>query len=246
MRMIISPAKKMHSESDLLGWKQLPQFLEEAEELRAYLASLSYDEAKALWKCNDQIAKLNFRRLASMDLKRPLNPAILAYEGIQYQYMAPAVFDNNCLDYVEENLRILSGFYGLLRPFDGVVAYRLEMQAKIQWGGHRSLYAFWGDKLARRLMAETDCIINLASKEYSKCIEKYWPKDFAWVDIIFGELADGRVKEKGTLCKMARGEMVRYMAEQAAGTPEMAKNFNRLGYAFDESRSDERHYIFLK
>ena len=205
MRMIISPAKKMHSEPTPLPWQNMPQFLEAADDLRQYLAALSYDEAKALWKCNDKIAALNYDRFASMDLQKPDNPAILAYEGIQYQYMAPAVFETASLAYVEEHLRILSGFYGLLRPFDGIVAYRLEMQAKINWKGFSSLYDYWGGRLADQLMEETDCIINLASNEFSRSVRRYWPKNRQWIDIVFGEKIDGKIKEKGTMVNMARG-----------------------------------------
>lgn len=246
MRMIISPAKKMHSEPAPLGWKQMPMYVDMADELRQYIASLNYDQAKALWKCNDQIAALNFERFAGMDVRKPQNPAILAYEGIQYQYMAPAVFEYASLDYVEEHLRILSGFYGMLRPFDGIVAYRLEMQARICWKNLTSLYAFWGRSLAEQLMAETDCIVNLASKEYSKAVSKYWPSDRKWIDVVFGERIDGRIKEKGTMVKMARGEMVRFMAECQADSPGEMRNFGRLGYCFEESLSDEGTYVFVK
>lgn len=83
-----------------------------------------------------------------MDLRCNLTPAILSYEGIQYQYMAPSVFEDNQLVYISEHLRILSGFYGLLRPFDGVKSYRLEMQAKLSVNRLKGIYAFWGNKLA--------------------------------------------------------------------------------------------------
>lgn len=127
MRIIISPAKKMNVDVDSFGCKGLPQLLPKTEQLLARLRSMSLEELKALWKCNDQIAELNYERLQTMDLRRWLTPAVIAYEGIQYQYMAPGVFTYDELDYIQENLRILSGFYGILRPFDGVTPYRLEM-----------------------------------------------------------------------------------------------------------------------
>lgn len=246
MRMIISPAKKMYSEPAPLSWQRMPQFVDKADDLREYLTSLSYEEAKALWKCNDQIAALNYERFSKMNVHKPQNPAILAYEGIQYQYMAPAVFEQTSLDYIEEHLRIVSGFYGLLRPFDGIVPYRLEMQAKINWKSHRSLYTYWDQAIAGQLLQETDCIVNLASKEYSKSVAKYWPKDRSWIDVIFGEWIDGKVKEKGTMVKMARGEMVRYMAERQADGLEAMKGFDRLDYRYEEALSDAQTYVFLK
>ncbi len=125
MQIIISPAKKMNVDTDSLPCRGLPAFLPRTERLLAALRAMDSAALKRLWKCNDQIAALNLQRLASMDLRRNLTPALLSYEGIQYQYMAPAVFTDGEYDYVQAHLRILSGFYGLLRPFDGVTPYRL-------------------------------------------------------------------------------------------------------------------------
>ena len=246
MRIIISPAKKMNVDTDSFLYRDLPEFLPNTEEIRGQLQSMSYEELKKLWKCNDQIAQLNVRRLRDMDLLGRLTPAVLAYEGIQYQYMAPGVFTDQEFTYIQEHLRILSGFYGILRPFDGVTPYRLEMQAKLRIGECKDLYSYWGDRLAKTLFGETDCILNLASKEYSICVSKYLPDDLRFITCVFGEEKDGKVIEKGTMCKMARGEMVRYMAQNQVSAPEQVKSFNRLNYRFDESRSDDNTYIFLR
>lgn len=95
--------------------------------------------------CSDKIAELNFLRFQEMKLERNLTPAVLSYEGIQYQYMAPKVFTQNAWDYIQENLWILSAFYGVLKPLDGVTPYRLEMQAKARVNGSKNLYEFWGN-----------------------------------------------------------------------------------------------------
>lgn len=246
MRIIISPAKKMNVDTDSLPWHDLPAFLPKTEELCKILQGMPYDELKKLWKCNDAIANLNMDRLADMDLHTRLTPAILSYEGIQYQYMAPGVFTDAELDYIQEHLRILSGFYGVLKPFDGVTPYRLEMQAKLQVDGQKDLYEYWGSKLAEHLFCETDCIVNLASKEYSVCISKYLPETIRFITCIFGEEKDGKVLEKGTMCKMARGEMVRFMAQNQIRAPEAIKGFDRLNYHFDETRSDEKTFVFVR
>ena len=246
MRIIISPAKKMNADPDSLPWQDLPAFLPQAERLLAALRALDAAALKELWKCNDRIAALNTRRLADMDLRRLLTPAILSYEGIQYQYMAPGVFTAGEYGYVQEHLRILSGFYGLLRPFDGVTPYRLEMQAKLAVDGAGDLYAFWGDSLARRLFAETDCVLNLASREYSRCVSQYAEPPVRLITCVFGEERDGRILEKGTLCKMARGEMVRYLAENRITEPEAVRDFRRLHYRYVPERSDESTYVFLR
>lgn len=246
MRLIISPAKKMNVAPDVLEFQGYPEFLEDTDILRRYISGLSYGDAKALWKCNDAIAEQNFERFRDMDLRRNLTAAIVAYEGIQYQYMAPTVMDRDALDYIQEHLRILSGFYGILKPLDGVVPYRLEMQAKANVDGHKNLYSFWGKRLAETLFSETDTIINLASKEYSKCVSSHLTPDITFITCVFGEYVNGKVVEKGTYAKMARGEMVRFLAEQKAETPEVMKQFDRLGYVYDADASDEKTYVFIK
>lgn len=246
MRIIISPAKKMNVDTDSLPWQDLPLFLEKTEQLYQAMRALSYDTLKKIWKCNDQLAQLNVERLQQMDLHNNLTPAILSYEGIQYRYMSPGVFTEQQLTYVQEHLRILSGFYGLLRPFDGVTPYRLEMQAKLPTAGKKDIYTFWGDQLAKALFAETDCIVNLASKEYSTCISRYLPESVRFVTCVFGEEKNGKVVEKATMCKMARGEMVRYMAEHEVRKPEEIRAFDRLQFTFSPERSDASTYVFLK
>lgn len=149
MKIIISPAKKMNIDTDTLACRSVPVFLDETAELLAWMRNLTFAQTKDLWKCNDKIAEQNYRRIQEMDLERNLTPAVIAYEGIQYQYMAPAVFGGAQTDYIQEHLRVLSGFYGVLKPFDGVTPYRLEMQAKASEAG--DLYRFWGDKLYREV-----------------------------------------------------------------------------------------------
>ena len=246
MRIIISPAKKMNVDTDSFACQGLPKFLPKTERLYERLRGMSYEELKALWKCNDQIAKLNFERLQTMNLRQGLTPAILSYEGIQYQYMAPGLFTYDELDYVQEHLRILSGFYGVLWPFDGVTPYRLEMQAKLKIGEAKDLYGYWGDSLAEHLFTETDCILNLASQEYSRCVSAHLTDGVQFITCLFCERKNGKLIEKGTLCKMARGEMVRYMAEHQIETAEGIKAFDRLGYRFAQSESNQTTYTFIK
>lgn len=248
MKIIISPAKKMNVDTDTAAWKDLPVYLERAKVLMAYMKGLDYARCKSIWKCNDKLAELNYRRFQEMEPERSLTPAVLSYEGIQYQYLSPKVMEAESLTYLQEHLRILSGFYGILKPFDGVVPYRLEMQARLGSPELDSLYDYWGDTLAEYLFAEDRLILNLASKEYSKCVSAHVKKrpDVEFITCVFGELINGKVVEKGTLAKMARGEMVRFLAGQRAEDKETVKEFNGLGYAFCEERSDEKNYIFIK
>ncbi len=246
MKIIISPAKRMKIDTDTLSFEELPFFIKEAKVLSEHLERLSYEEARRLWNCNDEIAAFHYRRLRGLDLYHNLTPAILSYEGIQYQYMAPSVFQVNEMEYIREHLRILSGFYGLLKPFDGVVPYRLEMQAKLPVKEANTLYDYWNTKLAAQLFSESRLILNLASVEYSKCISRYLEKDIHFVTCIFGERIKDKVVEKGTHAKMARGEMVRFMAEREIEKIEEIKQFNRLNFTYAKDLSDENTYVFLK
>lgn len=236
----------MRVDQDSLACDGMPVFLDRTEVLRDWICSLSYEQQKQLWACSDTIARQNAERFSTMDLRSQLSPALLAYEGIQYTYMAPAVFEDGQLAWVQEHLRILSGFYGVLRPLDGVVPYRLEMQAKVTVEGHANLYDFWGDSLYRETMDESRVLVNLASKEYSKAIERYLQPNDTYVTCVFGELEGGRVVQKGVYAKMARGEMVRYLASLQAEEPEQMRSFSWSGYAFDETRSSNLQYVFVR
>ena len=246
MKIIISPAKKMRVDTDTFPAHDLPVFMEKTEILKSWISGLSYSEQKQLWACNDKIARQNAQRFEEIDLYRNLTPALLAYDGIQYAYMAPAVFEDGQFDYVQEHLRILSGFYGLVKPMDGVVPYRLEMQAKAAVNGYRNLYDFWDDSLYREAMDDSRIMINLASKEYSKCIEKYLQPDDRFITCIFGEPEGGKIVQKGVYAKMARGEMVRFMAANAVTDPQQIKAFDWSGYRFDADSSSDTTYVFLR
>lgn len=248
MRIILSPAKKMRVDPDFPAALSTPVFLSQTEKIMRWLQGLSYTEAKKLWSCNDKIAQENYARLMEMDLQDTahLTPAILSYDGIAFQYMAPAVFEEKYFDYVQEHLRILSGFYGVLKPMDGVTPYRLEMQAKAEVAGSKNLYDYWGDALYREVRDDSGLIINLASKEYSRCIEKYLQPEERYITCIFGEMEDGKVVQKGVYAKMARGDMVRFMAEKQVDDPEELKTYDRMHYQFSEEYSSDDEYVFIR
>lgn len=246
MRIIIAPAKKMAQDPDAPQPHDLPAFLHDAETLKRWINALTYDEQKALWRCSDAIARQNADRFAHMDLTSALTPALLAYDGIQYAYMAPTIFEDDQLEYVQNHLRILSGFYGVLRPMDGVVPYRLEMQAKAAVNGSKNLYEYWGRRLYDAVMDKSRVLVNLASKEYSKAVERYLKPADRCITCVFGELSGGRVVQKGVYAKMARGEMVRHLATVRAEEPEQMRAFAWSGYGFDESRSTNSTYVFLR
>lgn len=238
MKIIISPTKKMVIDNDSFKHKSLPFFIEESKTIKEKLLTFNKKELKSLWKCSDKLLEENYERLINMDLYSNLTCAIMSYRGLQFQYMAPSLFTKEQLEYVDKHLIILSGFYGALKPFDGVTPYRLEMQSRLSINDNKDLYEFWSEKITKKL--EADLIINLASNEYSKVI------NLNKINIIFGELINDKVVEKGTLCKMARGEMVRYMAENNIKDVDSIKNFDRLGYKYNKEFSDEYNIVFIK
>lgn len=244
MKIILSPAKKMNVATDLLEPQGLPVFLEQTQEILDWMKTRSYDALKKMWGCNEKIARQNADRIACMDLRRNLTPAILSYEGIAYQYMAPSVFEESQLAYVQEHLRILSAFYGVLKPMDGVTPYRLEMQAKAAIGPHKNLYDLWGGRPYEQVRDADGVIVNLASKEYAKCIEAYLTEEDRYITVVFCEQDQGRLVTKGTYAKMARGEMVRFMAENRIEDPLEMRGFDRLGYVYRAELSSETTYVF--
>ena len=245
MKIIISPAKKMNIEQDF-AFKSLPTFLENTKEIKNVIKSLNYDTLKNIWKCNDNLAKLNFERFNTMNLEKNLSPALFSYEGIQYQYIGANVLDNNALKYLEDNLRILSGFYGVLKPFDGVTPYRLEMQAKLSVNNKKDLYLFWGDKIYKEVFKNNELVLNLASKEYSKAVENYLTANNNFVTCLFYENVNGKHTQKATLAKMARGTMVRFLAENNVDNLEKVKSFNDFGFKFCSNMASENTLGFVK
>ena len=168
-----------------------------------------------------------------------VSPAVFSYVGIQYQSLAPEVLDLDALDWLQGHLWVVSGLYGCARPFDAIQPYRLEMGARLSVDGTRDLYGFWGDAIARRIedsdeatLDETTgspatgasaekpsdagaCVVNLASVEYAKAVLAHLSMSTQVVTCIFGEeLRAGKPVQRATASKIARGSMVRWMAER--------------------------------
>ena len=241
MQIIISPAKKMRVDNDDIGAARLPVFLTKTEKLLTVLRALDYKGLQKLWQCNNAIAELNYNRLQRMDLRRNLTPAVFSYDGLQYQHIAPNVLDETALSYLSGHLKIL-----ILSAFDGVVPYRLEMQARLACGGAKNLYAFWGSNLYDELVKNDNEVLNLASKEYSKAVEPYVTDKIRFVTCVFGSLQNGKIKVKATEAKMARGEMVRLCAEENVQHIDEVKKFTVNGYSFAGELSAANEFVFLK
>ncbi|KAF0415682.1 peroxide stress protein YaaA [Pediococcus acidilactici] len=245
MKIIIAPAKQMQVDTDSFAVLNQPHFLSQAQQIVNRLKKMNLNELQQLWKCSDRLAVINYENTRRLDLLRNQTPAVLAHTGVQYQSLGADLMTSPQLNYLQDHLRILSGLYGILRPFDGIVPYRLEMQARLQIAGQQNLYDFWGARIYHQLFKGTEVVINLASKEYARVIEPYLQADQQMITCVFGELVDGKVKQKATKAKIARGEMVRFMAENEVQKVAQLKQFAQRGYQFCEELSSGRQLVFL-
>lgn len=244
MQFIIAPAKKMQVDVDTFAPESFPENLTQTAEILTALRALTPAERQKLWQCSDKLATASEQQLAQLDLKGPLTPAIIAFVGIQYQSMAPDLFTESALQYVQAHLRILSGFYGALRPFDGIVPYRLELGSRLAVGHTKNLYEYWGTRLHDQLDFTQGPVINLASVEYAKAIRPYLTPDETMLDITFGRMVDGKFKTRATQAKIARGAMVRFAAMNGLTQPEQLKAFDHPHYYYSPSRSTSTDMVF--
>ena len=244
MKVIIAPAKIMKIDRDSFPIQSKPQFLDKTRILERFLKSRSNEQLKDLWHASENVTKQSILQLENMNLDERLTPAILAFSGIQYQYMAPDLFTQPALDYIQKNLRILSGFYGMLRPFDGICPYRLELNTKMVGFRDYSLYHFWGSDIAENLFQEDNIVIDLASKQYTRLVKPYLSQGRQLITVDFQELKNGKWKTVGVHAKMARGEMVRYIAEKQIKNPTDLQDFNDFEFQFEPDVSTKDHYVF--
>lgn len=249
MKIIISPAKKMCVDPDTFDVESTPQMIKQTSEIVKYLKSQTSAELAKIWRTSDRLFQMNIERLKNLDLNNPIQtPAILAFCGLQYQYMAPDLFTETGLKYLQQNVRILSSLYGVLRPFDGVVPYRLEMKAKVHVNGTRNLHDFWNRTWYDNLTQDDDLIINLASHMYANQVGKYLTEDVRIISCVFGYFDEQKQKviSDNTYAKMARGEMVRFLSENNIQDYHQMTEFNDFGYHYRAEYSDAKTFVFLR
>ncbi len=242
MKIIISPAKKMVDHQEAYPYETTPLFLQQAKKLHQHLKRYDQSTLQQLLNCNDKLVELNYHRYQSQNIEQNLSCALTTYVGLQYQHMAPHLFTQTQWDYVKDHLWILSGLYGVLRPQDGIMLYRLEMQTKPSINKTKSLYDFWKPHVME-LVQQEQMILNLASKEYSDLFSFAKEK---MIDVVFMTEDKGKLKVKGTLAKMARGSLVRYMAENQVSKIDEIKQFNDLGFTYCKEESSDRKLVFVK
>lgn len=274
MITIISPAKNMRKSED---WKELidegelscPRLYEKSNEVLAHMKEYITEEIRAIMKIKEDLAQLNYCRFQRM---KPISccknskdgkespkftgktPAIFAYDGIQYKSISPESISKDGIEFLNDHLRIISGLYGVLRPFDMIDEYRLEMQTKVKINDKANLYSFWDGSISGNISEDLGgegIVLNLASKEYSKTVEKYFDNKkseskIKLITCIFKVEKAGKLKVESTASKKARGYMVRYIAENKIDDIEGVKTFNIDGFTYSENESTEKEIVFVK
>ncbi|MBY6193007.1 peroxide stress protein YaaA [Marinobacter hydrocarbonoclasticus] len=253
MLMIISPAKTLDYESPLATETHTqPDFLDDACELIDQLKELEPHQVSNLMSISDKLGQLNAERFQSW--RTPFRPdnarqAVLAFKGDVYTGLDAESFSSEDFSFAQKHLRILSGLYGLLKPLDLMQPYRLEMGTRFENTRGKDLYAFWGSKITdalNQLLASDDkVLVNLASNEYFKSVQKKH-LDARLVTPQFKDWKNGQYKMISFYAKKARGLMCRYAIQNRITQADDLKGFNLEGYYFSEDQSDNNNWVFLR
>ncbi|TMM47459.1 peroxide stress protein YaaA [Colwellia ponticola] len=254
MLLVVSPAKKLDFESPLATEKfSQPTLLEQSQLLIDDCVKLTPSDIASLMKLSDKLAGLNAARFG--EWSTPFTPAnarqaILSFNGDVYTGLDAQTFSEEDFDFAQQHFRILSGLYGLLKPLDLIQAYRLEMGCKLSNSRGDNLYQFWGDIITNELnqaMSEqkTDVLINLASTEYFKSVNKKLLKGTI-ITPIFKDWKNGQYKIISFYAKKARGLMARYIIQHKLTTVEQLTAFDLAGYRYDETMSKGNDWVFTR
>lgn len=252
MKIVISPAKSLNFESKAPTQEfSQPKFLKEADRLNKILKKKSARSLSKLMSISPALGQLNYERNQNWKIPFDLNnakQAVYAFSGEVYRGLDVNSLPMEDLGFLQENLRILSGQYGILKPLDLMQPYRLEMGTKLKVGVKPNLYKFWGDQITKALnseLEEGELFVNLASNEYFKVLQ---PKDLKVPVItpVFKDYKNGEYKIIMTFAKLARGLMLRYIVDHKITTLEGLKGFDYNGYGFDENLSTDTELVFTR
>ena len=253
MLTVISPAKKLdYATPTKVGNHTQPALLEHSKELLKGLKTLTPQEVCALMGLSDKLGALNYERFQEwrtpFDIKNA-RPAVLAFKCDVYQGLAADTMSPDDLNWAQDNLRILSGLYGILRPLDLMQPYRLEMGTKFINERGPDLYAFWDgiiNKELNRLLAHSeDVLLNLASNEYFKATkEKTISKRI--VTPVFMDMKDGKYKIISFFAKKARGLMAAFIIKNRISDVELIKTFDSDDYSFNSTLTEGDRWVFTR
>jgi len=252
---LLSPAKSLDFTSKIKVLPtSTPVFLEYSDRLVQTLKNKSVEEIQTLMSVSEKLAQLNYERFQNWQgMKQASNnsrQSILAFTGDVYQGLDAPSLEDEDLDYAQKHLRILSGLYGVLRPLDLIEPYRLEMGTSLKVGDAKSLYQFWGDRITRQLnqtveQQDNKAIINLASNEYFKAINKKQLKA-KLIEPQFKDAKNGQYKVIAFYAKKARGMMSRYLITNKIDQIDGLLGFNLGGYRYNSELSSEKKPVFTR
>lgn len=252
---VVSPAKTLDFDTaPPIDTFTQPCMLDDASLLIEQLKSKSASEIKALMGVSDKIAELNVERNRSWQPEFSLQnakQAVFAFKGDVYTGINADTLSSEGIDYLQNKLLILSGLYGVLRPLDLMMPYRLEMGTKLANPRGKNLYEFWGDKISEYInsvfaAAQADSVVvNLASNEYFKAANKKSIKARI-ITPVFKDLKNGQYKMISFYAKKARGLMVRFAADHNVVVPEELQGFDYEGYRYREDLSQGDEWVFTR
>lgn len=256
MLILLSPAKSLDYDSQILCKNfTVPHFKKDTEKLALELKKFSVGDLEKLMGISTKLAELNFQRFQNFsqnfDLKNA-RQALLVFDGDVYKAIEKTKFSPQDFVFAQKNLRILSGFYGLLKPLDLIQPYRLEMGLDFKKfkTGFKNLYQFWDDKISQQLDLESKNIgarhiINLASEEYFAAINSQ-RISAKIINVIFKEQKNGVYKIIGINAKKARGLMANFIVRNKISDPGELKKFKIENYHFEKSLSDAENFTFVR
>ena len=253
MIYLLSPAKTLDYESKAPSLRATkPRFLDDSAELAAIMKKMKPADLEKLMGISSKLADLNAQRFDDWqtDFSKPeAREAILAFKGDVYQGLAVEDWKKEDFTNAQKSIRILSGLYGILRPLDLMLPYRLEMGKKVTTERGTNLYHFWGSiltaSLNKELKGDKDAIINLASNEYFTAIKKK-ELESPVITPVFKDWKNGKYKVISFFAKKARGEMASWAVRNKIATPAGLKKFKGGGYKFDKALSDETSWVFTR
>lgn len=254
MLTLLSPAKKLNLDPiDTPLEVSQPRLTDDIREIAQVAKKQSAANLKKLMGISDKLAELNAERFKAFDLEGRSNsakPAGLTFDGDVYWGLDAKTLCPKTMAYAQDHLRILSGLYGLLRPMDAIQPYRLEMGTKIKNPRGKSLYDFWGSRLAESLEADLEghddrTIVNLASNEYFHAVDRA-TLTVPVVTASFLNVKDGEARRLMYHVKFARGLMARWIMEYRIDSAEDLKAFDAEGYAYDAKASTEAELVFSR
>jgi len=245
MKILLSPAKSLDFETPLrTNYRTEPIFSKETAEIQKVLKKKSVRDLEQLMSLSNALATLNFERnqhLEANPSEEETRPALFAFDGDVYKGLDALTLNGNQLESAKDRIRILSGLYGILRPFDSIQPYRLEMGTKMELADAKSLYGHWRKNLTSYLeneLSNNEIIVNLASREYSKAIDL---KTFSGrvIHPEFKDYKDGKLKIISFYAKRMRGVMARFLLETPDNDLSVFEHFESDGYRFDTSQTTD-------